>query len=953
MPFLVPIVGAILVEAGVSALAASLISTGLSLVVGLIQSKKAKGDRQERQASIQNLNLGESPREALFGTVLTGGQLIYAWNDGGTSNDHETLIIKLADHMVDGIDALIVDDEIYPNPPEDWQPAFRRNGRDHLWLYIRTGLPGDTTPPHIIAASGGRWTSSDKLTGCSYAIVRYLYDEKIWSGGRPRLRFLMRGAKLYDPRKDSTVPGGSGAHRWNNPATYEFSANPIICAYNYRRGIYNNGQLMVGRGLSAFQAPPEAIFAAANICDEAVTLKAGGTQPRYRTLRLVSSDEQFLDVMEDFAGACGGMLVQSAGRFEIQPGVAQTPVATFTDLDLVVDADVQFQGFLEESERCNTVTARYADDGQFQQMVSAPMRRDMADVTSDGRPYETVLELDTVSSNQQAQRCAEIYRRKARLERNAIVTLPPRFSNIEAGDWITWTSDRYLGGDTVTFLVESDDDDVTLRKTLRLREIAAGVFAWNPAVDELDQGQAVPSSASRSALALSGVSATAVHLSGVPAIRLAFTPPDDPTVDRVIVQVRVQGETESTTYVQYDRGIIGLGYFVFSDGVAPGETMEIRARPDSNDISRETNWWPSNSTWGTVSAGDLLVGNVPLGDANRVRLARMELGVTGYRVGVNSASRPYTLLTGVGDGIHYAQIFWNGSASGQIISIQTDPTVQPIPVTAGERLSVQMGGWTWGQVAFSDFQAHFLDSSGAFMSGASVTIGSQSSEVFFGTHFADFITVPAGAVTMLLEAGHHKSGAGDGAVTIVNPMVVGATLHQTVHPSFSPGPGSQAGADVTGDHVAAAVVGQGPVATMSFPSYAGNAAAISGGLATGAQFIDTTDSDTLKTVVNPNAALRLSRSAGLRTGSRSGAGSVDTSSVTISVAGAVGPLDVQWGGGRGAGGTAVSATSLTTAFRISIGVGQTLESVFTCSVIDLGTGASGTISVQAMWQETT
>jgi hypothetical protein len=45
---------------------------------------------------------------------------------------------------------------------------------------------------------------------------------------------------MLRPALDSTVAGGSGSHRWNDPSTWEWSDNPAVCRYNWVRGIYAN-----------------------------------------------------------------------------------------------------------------------------------------------------------------------------------------------------------------------------------------------------------------------------------------------------------------------------------------------------------------------------------------------------------------------------------------------------------------------------------------------------------------------------------------------------------------------------------------------------------------------------------------------------------------------------------------------------------------------------------------
>lgn len=54
-----------------------------------------------------------------------------------------------------------------------------------------------------------------------------------WKQGRPRFKWLGKWSKLYDPRLDSTrtdISGASGSHRLADASTWEYSANPALCA---------------------------------------------------------------------------------------------------------------------------------------------------------------------------------------------------------------------------------------------------------------------------------------------------------------------------------------------------------------------------------------------------------------------------------------------------------------------------------------------------------------------------------------------------------------------------------------------------------------------------------------------------------------------------------------------------------------------------------------------------
>lgn len=66
---------------------------------------------------------------------------------------------------------------------------------------------------------------TDTLPGTCYVVLKVPRGA---SSGFPRLEAIVKGRRVYDPRKDSTN-GGNGTHRRTNPATWEWSDNPTLC----------------------------------------------------------------------------------------------------------------------------------------------------------------------------------------------------------------------------------------------------------------------------------------------------------------------------------------------------------------------------------------------------------------------------------------------------------------------------------------------------------------------------------------------------------------------------------------------------------------------------------------------------------------------------------------------------------------------------------------------------
>lgn len=493
------VIGAALVVIGIATGNVGLIIQGGAMIVSnavlLLTMPKAPA----RQASEMTIQLGEQTRSAIFGESFTAGSLVDGFNYGGKyGTKFEVLVIRLADHKCEDLTGFFVNDEFYAYTGDGDVPGFEDGDNAALRIYFRS----DTTSqplPSVVTAHGPGWSSSDVgESGCDVVMV-YEADKPDegkpeWPGGRPRFGFVVKGKLCYDPRLDSTVAGGSGSHRWDNPSTWQWSDNPAVCRYNWVRGIYANdqvsdpSQLLVGRGLSEAEAPPENIFAAANLCDEIVD----GAK-RYRVSGPVYASQPHLEVEEMFAAATGGSVVTREGSVELEPGASKSVVATFTDDDLLTASQVNWnQGILSEAsgEWVNTVVARYVEPTQHWRDHAAPVVRSTDDILADGRPREASITLRLVRYVSQAQRIAEITRRLGRLWGRGSATLGPRFCELEDGDWVNWTSTRRFGGATKTFRVEAYSIDQKWHNKLTLREINATVFGsatFQPDYSVVDQ----------------------------------------------------------------------------------------------------------------------------------------------------------------------------------------------------------------------------------------------------------------------------------------------------------------------------------------------------------------------------------------------------------------------------------------------------------------------------------
>lgn len=603
MAFVAPIVAA---AVGAGAIGQALISAGISLALGF--AARALGPKPKAAAASIGHRLTlridpDAPREVMFGTAATAGTLVYHHVYGPNGNDNLQLIFALVDCECDALVAIHIDGK-----PVTWNSTTgdiaEFNGK--LNVRFKRGAASDTVPADFMANSGGRILADDSGAGVAAAYVTAQFDETLFPRGEPRMLFVLRGARLYDIRKDSTA-GGSGAHRWGQPATYEWTDNAAVVAYNFRRGLYTAGQHIGGMNTPAAALPASSWIAAANACDETVALAAGGTEKRYRINGIFPVPTPHREVLQDLLASCAGREIDSGGTFKLLPGVAQASVLSISDDDLMADADVEITPKRSRNELVNGVFGSYADPAQSFETIALPPRLSPADELTDGGVRLTEhYALDMVTSNTQGQRVLEILRRRARYQMTVRCRLRSRFAVLEPGDVVTWTSARY-GWTSRQFEVQSVTLSEDLQPTLMLLETSASIYAWTVS-DEMDPAEPEPLApggatlTSISGLAVQNVTVQGGNNTSRPGIHATWTPVTDPTVDSVRLEFRRVGDTVTLEVVALDPG---AGSYTWVDGVQSAVIYEVRAIPVARPV-RPMAWTGWASTGATTS--DVVVG---------------------------------------------------------------------------------------------------------------------------------------------------------------------------------------------------------------------------------------------------------------------------------------------------------------------------------------------------------
>lgn len=268
------------ISAGALLTASSILSIGASLL-----AKKPQAPRNSPE-SISRLNASidpRTPRKIVFGQTAMATDI-----RDQEYTDNQTYLhrfIVTASHAVQSIDEIWFDEKLA------WTAGGGVQGQFVGYLTVATRTEGSAANAINISARMG---STRRFTGLAYIHLRFKLTgnskktESPFAQSIPsRITIRGKGAKVYDPRLDSTVPGGSGSQRADNQSTWAWdddgARNPALQLLWYLLGWRINGKLAVGLGIPKERIDLESFIAAANLCDDEISLAAGGTEPRYRS----------------------------------------------------------------------------------------------------------------------------------------------------------------------------------------------------------------------------------------------------------------------------------------------------------------------------------------------------------------------------------------------------------------------------------------------------------------------------------------------------------------------------------------------------------------------------------------------------------------------------------------------------------------------------------------------
>ncbi len=503
------------------------ISLGLSkLSAALAGRPKLGSDMQSRKVTVRS---STEYRTILYGSGRTGGVLVHI-GTAGLSNQFLDFVVAIAGHEIDAITDVWFDDVKIPVADINSGDAAggavggtgkyrERDGEPVAWIYKYLGTDTQTAST-ILDGSYSEWTSDHRLRGCAYAHIRLRRHSGVYEQGAPNnFTFGFRGAKVYDPRKDSslasyllteageqilteagepieTEDSGDGAHRVDDPSTWSYSNNWALCVADYLIGgtVTNSATRVNWRG---FGADPDdviwsTVIAAANIADEDVLIPPASPatyQNRYTCDGAMSSGGVPADNLEQLLTAGLGQLTYSSDGYRLYAGAYQTSAIELTEDDLA--GDISVVSDTPRADRYNAVRGTRWDTAAGQEVEFLPRTSPSYELLDGGAQLFREIELPLTTDEYRAQRLAQIILTRSREQETVTMHCNP--SALRVGVWETVAltiAELGIAGKTFRCLAREEREDLSV--ILTLREEYPATYA-DPILDDYgDLTPAVP-----------------------------------------------------------------------------------------------------------------------------------------------------------------------------------------------------------------------------------------------------------------------------------------------------------------------------------------------------------------------------------------------------------------------------------------------------------------------------
>lgn len=446
----------------VGGLVSGLVGAGVSGLTSRFLSSGAKGALSvgDQNNGIQTIvRSAVEPHKIIYGEHRVAGTLVYfrtGSNDPAKPNKFLEMCIVLTGHEVEQIgDVYFNDTKLVINTgygtPEDYGVAKNPPFTDLVEIVKFKG-PDDQLYDSAILGNGNQeWTTNHRLRGLAYLSLRLNYNQTSFADGVPQIRAVVKGKKVYDPRTGLTA----------------YSDNWALCVRDYLTNPYY--------GFGATDIDDASVIAAANICDELVTLADGSTEKRYTCNGVIDTGGQLIDNLNSLVSSGAGAVIWSEGKFSLYAGAYDTPGITVDETWL--RGDIAVQARPNRSDIFNGVRGVFIDTNSWQATDFPPVKNAVYKAQDNGEEIIKDIELPFTNSSATAQRIAKIVLEKSR--QGIVVEMPCNLKALQLKAWDTvLVNNSILGWSAKPFRILEWGFDNDGGINLTMQEESSGSYNW-------------------------------------------------------------------------------------------------------------------------------------------------------------------------------------------------------------------------------------------------------------------------------------------------------------------------------------------------------------------------------------------------------------------------------------------------------------------------------------------
>lgn len=368
------------------------VSAGALLSVGSLVSSIG-GSLAQPKVSSAGGALGwvgdpNGPLHFAAGRIAVGGDLRHKAAYGPNDRMYFSAVTVVSDAgPIDAFESFTANDI-----PVTFDASGKANSSYYANVMWRRTQQGQQPEPSYLSSPAGlengaalpNWGPSHKLSAKAGFILTMAENSKgsAYKGQYAKPRSVIRGLRVYDWRRDSTVPGGEGACRLNEPSTWPYSANPILWSVKWLLGLWEGP---TGKGAPQVDYQVGGIGTRWENIDIAAFTEAANIADTHgwTCAAWPSTDDDKAQVLDAFLQAGGAYYIERAGKAScIHRAAPRVSVATITAADTA--GPIELDTSASYLDRKNTGVATYLSEADGWKMTALPEVSSSRWVTEDG-----------------------------------------------------------------------------------------------------------------------------------------------------------------------------------------------------------------------------------------------------------------------------------------------------------------------------------------------------------------------------------------------------------------------------------------------------------------------------------------------------------------------------------------------------------------------------------------